>query len=89
MNYEKYAIADIHLHLDGSLSPKAVIDVAKKENIKLPTYDEKELIDYLQAPENCPSLNELLKRFDLPNLVLLCFLKNLPSLFMALLKLNG
>lgn len=70
MNYEKYAIADIHLHLDGSLSPKAVIDVAKKENIELPTYDEKELVSYLQAPENCESLNELLKRFDLPNLVL-------------------
>lgn len=70
MNYEKYAIADIHLHLDGSLSPKAVIDVAKKENIELPTYDEKELVNYLQAPENCESLNELLKRFELPNLVL-------------------
>ena len=70
MNYEKYAIADIHLHLDGSLSAQAVINVAKKENIKLPTYDEKELLEYLKAPENCPSLNELLKRFDLPNLVL-------------------
>lgn len=68
--YEKYAIADIHLHLDGSLSPKAVIEVAKKENIQLPTFDEKELVSYLQAPENCESLNELLKRFDLPNLVL-------------------
>jgi len=70
MNYEKYAIADIHLHLDGSLSPKAVIEVAKKEGINLPTFDEKELLNYLQAPENCESLNELLKRFDLPNLVL-------------------
>lgn len=70
MDYEKYAIADIHLHLDGSLSPKAVIDVAKKENIELPTYDEKELMEYLKAPDNCDSLNELLKRFDLPNLVL-------------------
>ena len=70
MNYEKYAIADIHLHLDGSLSPKAVIEVAKKENIKLPTYDEKELRSYLEVPEDCDSLNEYLKRFDLPNLVL-------------------
>ena len=70
MNYEKYAIADIHLHLDGSLSPKAVIDVAREENIELPTFDENELMDYLKAPDNCESLNELLKRFDLPNLVL-------------------
>ena len=70
MNYEKYAIADIHLHLDGSLSPEAVIAVAQKENIKLPTYSKEELVSYLQAPEDCPSLNELLKRFDIPNLVL-------------------
>ena len=70
MNYEKYAIADIHLHLDGSLSPKAVIEVAKKENISLPTYDENELRKYLEVPEDCDSLNEYLKRFDLPNLVL-------------------
>lgn len=69
-NFEKYAIADIHLHLDGSLSPKAVIHVAKKEHIELPTCDEKELVNYLEVPENCNSLNEYLKRFDLPNLVL-------------------
>ena len=68
MKFEKYAIADIHLHLDGSLSPKAIIDVAKKEGTKLPTYDEKELVQYLSVPENCPSLNEYLKLFDLPNL---------------------
>ena len=70
MNYEKYAICDIHLHLDGSLSPKAIIDVAKKEGLKLPTYDEKELRKYLEVPSDCPSLNEYLKRFEIPNLVL-------------------
>ena len=70
MNFEKYAIADIHLHLDGSLSPKAIIEVAKNEGITLPTFDEKELCSYLQVPEFCESLNEYLKRFDLPNLVL-------------------
>ena len=68
--FEKYAIADIHLHLDGSLSAKAIIDVAKKEGTKLPTYNEDELVQYLEVPENCESLNEYLKRFDLPNLVL-------------------
>lgn len=69
-NFEKFALADIHLHLDGSLSPEAVIHVAKKEGIELPTFDENELVNYLQVPENCDSLNEYLKRFDLPNLVL-------------------
>ena len=70
MNYEKYAIADIHLHLDGSLSAKAIISVAEKEGIKLPTYDENELLSFLQVPENCKSLNEYLERFGIPNLVL-------------------
>ena len=70
MNYEKYAICDIHLHLDGSLSPKAVLVVANKENIELPVYEDKKLLKYLEVPEDCPSLNEYLKRFDLPNLVL-------------------
>ncbi len=70
MNLEKYAIIDLHLHLDGSLSAKAVLSVAKKENIKLPAKTEKELNKYLQVPKNCKSLNEYLERFDIPNLVL-------------------
>ena len=70
MDYKKYAIVDLHLHLDGSLSAKAIIKVAKKEGIALPTYDENELNKYLMVPENCQSLNEYLERFSLPNLVL-------------------
>lgn len=70
MNYKKYAIADVHLHLDGSLSPKIIIKVAKEEGIKLPTYCPYRLKKYLQVPKNCQSLNEYLERFDLPNLVL-------------------
>ena len=70
MDYKKYAIVDLHLHLDGSLSAKAIIEVAHKERIKLPTENEEELNKYLMVPENCQSLNEYLERFALPNLVL-------------------
>lgn len=70
MNYKKYAIADIHLHLDGSLSAKTIIEVAKEEGIKLPTMCPCKLKKYLQVPKNCASLNEYLERFSLPNLVL-------------------
>lgn len=70
MNYKKYAIADIHLHLDGSLSSKVIIEVAKEEGIKLPSYCPCKLNKYLRVPKNCKSLNEYLTRFDLPNLVL-------------------
>ena len=70
MNYRQFAIADIHLHLDGSLSAKAIIEVAKEEGIKLPTYCPYKLNKYLRVPKKCQSLNEYLTRFDLPNLVL-------------------
>ena len=70
MDYKKYAIVDLHLHLDGSLSAKAIIEVARKEGIKLPSENEEELNKYLMVPENCQSLNEYLERFALPNLVL-------------------
>ena len=69
-NLKKYSIIDLHLHLDGSLSAKTIIEVAKEEGIKLPTYDEKELEFYLKVPKDCKSLDEYLERFDIPNLVL-------------------
>lgn len=61
---------DLHLHLDGSLSPKTIIDLAKKDNVKLPTYNANELKKYLSVPKNCKSLNDYLKCFDLPLSVL-------------------
>ena len=70
MDYKKYAIVDLHLHLDGSLSAKAILEVAKKEGIKLPADNERDLNRFLMVPENCQSLNEYLERFALPNLVL-------------------
>jgi len=70
MNYSKYAIIDLHFHLDGSLSPQIVIKMAKEERIKLPTYCPRKLKKYLSVPKECRSLNEYLEKFALPNLVL-------------------
>ena len=70
MDFKKYALVDLHLHLDGSLSPEVIIEVAKEENIELPTYEVNELRKYLEVPLDCASLNEYLTRFDIPNLVL-------------------
>lgn len=70
MNYKKYALVDLHLHLDGSLSPEIIIEVAKEEGIQLPTYKANELKQYLEVPADCKSLNEYLTRFDIPNRVL-------------------
>lgn len=61
---------DLHLHLDGSVFPKTIIEIAKKEKINIPSYEEKELEKYLICPSNCQSLNEYLTKFDLPGQVM-------------------
>ncbi len=68
--FKDYALCDIHLHLDGALSPEVIIKIAKEENLELPSYDPIELKKYLSVTEECKSLNEYLEKFDLPNVVL-------------------
>lgn len=57
---------DLHLHLDGSLPPSLLLQLAKEEGVVLPGRTEEELIPYLTAPRNCASLNEYLEKFSLP-----------------------
>lgn len=61
---ERLAICELHLHLDGSLSKKAILEVAKHDNFSV----KKDFC--LNAPKNCTSLNEYLKCFEMPNLAL-------------------
>ena len=39
---------DLHLHLDGSLTPAYVIRQAKKQGIELPAWEENELVKYMR-----------------------------------------
>ena len=57
---------ELHCHLDGSVRPKTIIDLAKKDGIELPSYDLEEIEKLSIAPMECSSLDEYLKRFDLP-----------------------
>lgn len=57
---------DLHLHLDGSLRPKTVLELGAEQGIVLPAKDAESLTKYLRAPEDCKSLIEYLERFDLP-----------------------
>ncbi|MDI9215683.1 adenosine deaminase [Clostridium tertium] len=61
---------ELHCHLDGSLRVETVIELAKKENILLDSYDYDYVKNLLIIAEDCDSLDEYLKRFDLPNEVL-------------------
>lgn len=56
---------DLHCHLDGSLRLDTILDLAKKQGIKLPTFDRAELFKLVYAGEVCESLDDYLKGFDI------------------------
>ena len=56
---------DLHVHLDGSLRLDTVIDLARKQNVKLPTDDRDGLFSLLYAGDVCNSLEDYLKAFDI------------------------
>ena len=55
---------DLHLHLDGSLSAALVSRLGREQGLCLPQGEELERL--LQAPEDCRSLEEYLRCFQLP-----------------------
>ncbi len=61
---------ELHCHLDGSVRVDTIIDIAKKEGIKLDSYERCDIEKMVQVPSDCTSLNEYLKRFDLANKVM-------------------
>lgn len=61
---------ELHCHLDGSVRPQTIIDIAKEENIEIPSYELSEIENMVKVPFNCDSLIEYLKRFNLPNRVM-------------------
>lgn len=65
MNVDNYALIDLHLHLDGSLSLGSVKELAAMQNIQLPDSDE-EILNRLQVSAGCRDLNEYLEKFDFP-----------------------
>jgi len=54
---------DLHCHLDGSIRPETIIDLAKTENIRLPSYTVEGLNDLL-FKDHYDSLVEYLQTFD-------------------------
>jgi adenosine deaminase len=56
---------DLHCHLDGSLRLETVIDLARKQGVKLPTFDRHELFHMLFAGDHVASLDDYLRAFDI------------------------
>src|SRR6476646_11499771 len=56
---------DLHCHLDGSLRIDTVLDLARKQGVKLPTFDRGALTTMLEAGEHTGSLDDYLRAFDI------------------------
>lgn len=65
-NFAKYALIDLHLHLDGSLSPEWIFEWAEKQGIDLPAQNAAELLSLISVPQDCADLNQYLNCFALP-----------------------
>ncbi|MFO0676928.1 MAG: adenosine deaminase [Polyangiaceae bacterium] len=55
---------DLHVHLDGSLRLKTILELADRHRVELPARDEDGLRKAMNLGENCGSLVEYLKAFD-------------------------
>lgn len=66
MNYFELQKIDLHCHLDGSVRPSTIINLAQIQNTEIPSQDEAVIGEMMIAPETCNDLQEYLTRFDLP-----------------------
>ena len=57
---------DLHLHLDGSMTPSYLVSQARAQGLDLPTWDQTELLSYMCVSKGCKDLNEYLTKFALP-----------------------
>ncbi|MCM3117369.1 adenosine deaminase [Neobacillus sp. MER 74] len=70
MNFATLPKIELHCHLDGSLRPETILDIAKRDGISLPSMNRDDILKELIAPLECESLDEYLEKFSIPNLVM-------------------
>lgn len=56
---------DLHVHLDGCLRIPTLIDLAKKQNVELPSTDPEKLAEIVMSGKQCKNLGEYLRGFDI------------------------
>src|SRR5580698_9321443 len=61
---EKLPKTDLHVHLDGSLRLSTILELAQRERIELPATTPEALRSAMHLGENCGTLVEYLRAFD-------------------------
>jgi adenosine deaminase len=56
---------DLHIHLDGSLRPQTIVELAKQKNVYLPSYDAEELGEILTVSGKVDNLESYLEKFEI------------------------
>lgn len=62
--FEQLPKTDLHVHLDGSLRLRTILELAEQDEIELPAHDADGLAKAMHLGENTGSLVEYLKAFD-------------------------
>lgn len=62
-DYSKLPKVDLHLHLDGSVRPETILELAREKGVALPAADRLSLLPHMQVQGDCASLNEYLSKF--------------------------
>lgn len=66
MDYNKMPKIDLHCHLDGSVRPQTLMELGLRTGALPAGISEADVLAAARVPENCDSLVDYLKRFELP-----------------------
>ena len=61
---------DLHVHLDGSIRPQTIIELAREQDAWLPTYDVNKIKNYLVVTPDAKDRSSFFRRHDLSQAVL-------------------